>query len=64
MDDLVKIFLILDARRNFALQPIVKAHRAARHDAVGDELRKLFEVDFRPTRAGTAGSRAVAGRRR
>jgi hypothetical protein len=46
MDDLVKIFLIVDSGANFALDPIVKAHRAARHDVVADNLKKLFGVDF------------------
>jgi hypothetical protein len=46
MENLVKIFLILDAGPNSALRPIVEAHRAARHDAVGGRLRELFRVNF------------------
>src|SRR5215213_3256970 len=46
MDDLVKIFLTLDARANFALKPIVEARRAGQHDVVGIELKKLFQVDY------------------
>jgi Subtilase family len=46
MDDLVKIFLILDARRNGALQRFIEDHRAARHDVVSRSLRELFQVTF------------------
>ena len=46
MGDLVKIFLILDAGENPALQPIVQAQRAGEHSVVSSRLTDLFRVKF------------------
>ena len=47
MGDLVKIFLILDAGENPALQPIVQAQRAGEHSLVSSPLTDLFRVKFK-----------------